>query len=50
MSKFTKMHPVKAELFHAEGHTEGHEEGSSTFSKFWNTPNSIMSCYLQTSF
>jgi hypothetical protein len=28
------MHPVGAELFHADGRTEGHDEANARFSQF----------------
>ena len=31
---FTKIHPVGAELFHADGRTDGHDKAKSSFSQF----------------
>jgi len=28
-----KIHPVRAELFHADGRTDGHDEANSRFSQ-----------------
>jgi len=32
--KLIKIHPLEAELFHAEGRTDRHDEANSCFSKF----------------
>ena len=29
-----KIHPVEAELFHADGRTDGYDEANSRFSQF----------------
>jgi hypothetical protein len=34
MKNFTKICPVGAELFHADGQTRGHDEANSRFSQF----------------
>ena len=33
-----KICPVRAELFHADGHTDRHDEANSRFSQFCETP------------
>ena len=33
-SVFMKIHPLGAELFHADGQTDGHDEANSRFSYF----------------
>jgi len=32
--KFQEIHPVAAELFHADGQTDRHDEANSRFSQF----------------
>ena len=34
ISNVMKIHPIAAELFHAEGRTERHDEAKSRFSQF----------------
>jgi hypothetical protein len=33
-----KIHPVGAELFHADGWTDRHDEANSRFSQFYDAP------------
>ena len=35
ISNLMKIHPVGAELFHADGRTNRHDEANSRFSQFW---------------
>jgi len=34
ISKFMKIRPMEAELFHTDGRTDGHDEANSRFSQF----------------
>ena len=38
VSNFMKIHPVVAELFHADGRIDRHEEANSLFSQFCESP------------
>jgi len=35
ISNFMKIHPVAAELFHADRQTDRHDEANSRFLQFW---------------
>jgi len=34
ISNFMEIHPVEAELFHADRQTDGHKEANTSFSQF----------------
>ena len=41
ISNFTKIRPMGAELFHADGRTDKHDESNSRFPQFANAPKKV---------